>query len=93
MAAAASRLVSSILRDGRIFTVPVRALPEYGVGEVVVFGLPCAIGRDGITRRLVLLQDAEEQGRLEKSAAVLTDCYRSLKYTAAQAVPARSAPF
>jgi len=26
----------------------VRALPEYGVGEVV-FGLPCAIGRDGIT--------------------------------------------
>lgn len=79
-AAAANRLVSSILRDdGRIFTLSVRALAEYGVGEEVVLGLPCAIGRDGITRRLVLLRDAEEQERLEKSAAVLTDAYRSLK--------------
>ena len=80
MAAAANRLVSSILRDdGRIFTVSVRAVPEYDVGEEVVLGLPCAIGRDGITRRLLLLRNAEEQARLEKSAAVLTDSYRSLK--------------
>ena len=80
VAAAANRLVSSILRDdGRIFTLSVRALAEYGVGEEVVLGLPCAIGRDGITRRLVLLRDAQEQERLEKSAAVLTDAYRSLK--------------
>jgi hypothetical protein len=41
MAGAADRLVSSILRDdGRIFTAS---------GEEVVLGLPCAIGRDGIT--------------------------------------------
>ena len=48
-------------------------------GRGSVARLPCAIGRDGITRRLVLLRDAQEQERLEKSAAVLTDAYRSLK--------------
>jgi L-lactate dehydrogenase len=79
VAAAASRLVASILRDdGRIFTVSAPALPDYGVGEEVVFGLPCAIGRAGITRWLVLQRDAGEQRLLEKSAAVLTTACRSL---------------
>jgi L-lactate dehydrogenase len=73
VAAAACRLVAAILRDeGRIFTVSARALPDYGIGGDVVLGLPCAIGRGGITRRLVLSLNTEERQQLEKSAAVLT---------------------
>ena len=68
-----------LLRDeGRIFTVSARTLPDYGIGGDVVLGLPCAIGRSGITRQLVLSLNPEERQKLEKSAAVLTTGHRSL---------------
>src|SRR5262249_11671182 len=78
-AAAACRLVRSILGDdGRIFTVSARAAHGYGVGERVVLGVPCALGRDGIVRQLVLRRSDEEQRLLEKSAAVLEAAYCSI---------------
>jgi L-lactate dehydrogenase len=72
IAAAVYRISASILRDeGKIFTVSARALPDYGIGSEIALGLPCAIGRKGVARRLLLQLNAEEQGRLEKSAMVL----------------------
>jgi L-lactate dehydrogenase len=69
IAAAVCRISASILRkEGRIFTVSARALPEYGIGTEVALGLPCTIARKGVARRLLLQLDAEEHGRLEKSA-------------------------
>ena len=51
---------------------------SYGIGTEVALGLPCTIGRKGVARRLLLQLDAEEHGRLEKSAMVLAMSYRSL---------------
>jgi L-lactate dehydrogenase len=79
IAAAVYRISASILRDeGKIFTVSARALPDYGIGSEIALGLPRAIGRKGVARRLLLQLNAEEQGRLEKSAMVLATAYRSL---------------
>jgi L-lactate dehydrogenase len=79
VAAAVCRLVESIRRDEqRTYTVSTRALPEYGIGEDLVLGLPCTIGRGGISRRLVLGRDAAERRLLERSAAVLAAAYASL---------------
>jgi L-lactate dehydrogenase len=68
-----------VLRDeGRIFPVSTRALADYGVGEEVVLGLPCVIGRGGIVRRLPLALDAEETAALARSAAILNASYKRL---------------
>jgi L-lactate dehydrogenase len=79
IAAAASRILESVLRDQRrIFTVSARALPEYGIGERVVLGLPSVVGRQGVVSRLPLALDAAEQRLLERSAAVVEAAYERL---------------
>lgn len=78
IAVAASRIVECVLRDQRrIYTVSARALAEYGVGEEVVLGLPCVIGREGVMRRLALALDPAEREMLARSAAVLDTAHRS----------------
>jgi L-lactate dehydrogenase len=79
IAAVVCRLVEAVLGDQRrIFSVSTRALVDYGVGEEVVLGLPCVIGRGGIVRRLPLALDAEERALLERSAAILNAAYEPL---------------
>jgi L-lactate dehydrogenase len=86
IAAAVARIVESVLRDQRrIFTVSVRALPEYGVGERVVLGLPCVVGRQGVVSRLPLALDAAERRLLARSAAVVEAAYERLPSTGVRA--------
>ena len=87
IAAVVCRLVEAVLRnERRIFTASTRALPEYHIGEHVVLGLPCVLGRDGIMQRLPLTLDAEEQRLLARSAAILEGAYESL----ARSIPAQA---
>jgi L-lactate dehydrogenase len=79
IAAVVCRLVQAVFRDERrIFSVSTRALADYGLGEEVVLGLPCVIGRAGIVRRLPLALDADEKALLERSAAILNAAYEPL---------------
>ena len=79
IATVVAQLVEAILRDEKqIFTVSVKADPGYGVGNEVVLGLPCIIGKQGIERVLLLSRNAEEQRLLEESAAKLNQTYDSL---------------
>ena len=74
-----AQLVEAILRDEKqIFPVSVRADSRYGVGDQVVLGLPCIIGKQGIERQLVLPRNTEEQRLLEESASQLDEAYNSL---------------
>jgi L-lactate dehydrogenase len=79
IAAAVSRIVECVLRDQRrIYTVSVRALPEFGIGEEVVLGLPSVVGRQGIVSRLPVELDATELGQLQRSAAIVDAAYQKL---------------
>lgn len=79
IATVVAQLVDCILRDEKkIFTVSVRAEPGYGVGNEVVFGLPCIIGQQGIERKLLLPRNDQEQHLLEESATKLNEAYDSL---------------
>jgi L-lactate dehydrogenase len=79
IATSVAQLVDAILRDEkRMFTVSVKASPTYGVGDEVVLGLPCIIGKDGIECRLVLPRNTVEQHLLEVSAAKLNHAYQLL---------------
>ena len=79
IATSVAQLVDAILRDEkRMFTVSVRADPTYRVGNEVVLGLPCIIGKQGIESRLVLPRTAIEQHLLEVSAAKLNHAYQLL---------------
>jgi len=79
IAAVVCRLVQAVLRnERRILTVSTRALPDYEIGEHVVLGLPCVVGRNGIVQRLPLKLDAEEQRLLARSAAILDQAYERL---------------
>jgi L-lactate dehydrogenase len=60
-----------------VFSVSVRAPAAYGIGTDVVLGLPSVVGKDGVARTLVLPMNAEERGRLARSAAVLASAYRA----------------
>jgi L-lactate dehydrogenase len=79
IAAAVNRIVECVLRDQRgILTVSTRALPEYGIGEEAVMGLPSIVGRDGVLSRLPLALDEREQQMLRRSAAILDEVYRQV---------------
>jgi L-lactate dehydrogenase len=79
IATSVAQLVDAILRDEkRMFTVSVKADPIYRVGDQVVLGLPCIIGKHGIESRLVLPRNAVEQHLLEVSAAKLNHAYQLL---------------
>lgn len=79
IAISVAQLVDAILRDERrMFTVSVKADPAYGVGNEVVMGLPCIVGKYGIESRLVLPRNEIEQHLLETSAAKLNDAYQLL---------------
>jgi L-lactate dehydrogenase len=79
VAAAVNRIVECVLRDQRgILTVSTRALPEYGIGEDAVMGLPCVVGREGVLSRLPLALNDREQQMLRRSAAILDEVYRQL---------------
>jgi L-lactate dehydrogenase len=76
---AVCQLIDTILRDEKqIFPVSVRADSSYGVGNEVVFGLPCIVSSIGIERQLVLPRNADEQRLLEESATQLNLAYNSL---------------
>ncbi len=55
-----------------------KAAPAYGVGDEVVLGLPCIIGKHGIESCLLLPRNAVEQHLLEVSAAKLNHAYQLL---------------
>lgn len=75
----AVQLVDTILRDEkRVFTVSVRADAEYKIGDEVVLGLPCIIGKKGIERKLHIPLSEEEQRALEHSAEELNKAYESV---------------
>ncbi len=79
VATVVAQLVDAILRDEkRMFTVSARVDPAYGVGDEVVLGLPCLIGRNGIESCLVLPRTKAEQRLLEASATKLHDAYKTL---------------
>ena len=79
IATVVAQLVEAILRDEKqIFPVSVRADSRYGVGDQVVLGLPCIIGKQGIERQLVLPRSPEEQRQLAESASILNEAYKSL---------------
>src|SRR5207237_1443110 len=79
IAAAVNRIVECVLRDQRgILTVSTRALPEYGIGEEAVMGLPCILGREGVLSRLRLALDDREEQMLRQSATILDEVYRQL---------------
>lgn len=61
-----------------MFTVSARVDPAYGVGNEVVLGLPCLIGRHGIESCLVLPRTEAEQRLLEASATKLHDCQKQI---------------
>jgi L-lactate dehydrogenase len=78
VAVAVARIVRAIVRDEkRIFMVSAQAAKEYGIGPAVL-SLPCVIGGAGVDRQLLLPMSEEEQLRLQRSAAVLDQAYRSL---------------
>lgn len=80
VATVAAQLVEAILQDEKqIFPVSVRADAGYGVGNDVVLGLPCIIGRQGVERQLLLPRNADEQRLLEESATKLSEAYNSCK--------------
>ena len=86
VATVVAQLVNAILRDEkRIFTVSVRADSHYGVGNDVVLGLPCIIGKQGIESQLLLPRNELEQRLLEASAAKLDSVY-SLQKTRDQSM-------
>lgn len=79
IATVVAQLVEAILRDEKqIFPVSVRADSRYGIGDQVVLGLPCIIGKQGIERQLVLPRNLEEQRLLKESASQLSEAYNSL---------------
>ena len=79
IATVVAQLVEAILRDEKqIFPVSVRADSRYGIGDQVVLGLPCIIGKQGIERQIVLPRNTEEQRLLEESASHLDEAYNSL---------------
>jgi len=79
VATAVIQIVDSILRnEKKIYTVSVTADPKYGIGNDVVLGLPCIIGKQGIERQLVLPLSPEEQRLLERSAAKLEKAHETL---------------
>jgi L-lactate dehydrogenase len=79
VAAAVARIVRAVTHDEKaIFMVSVPAAKEYGIGPVVL-GLPCVIGAAGVDRQLLLTMSAEEHRKLQHSAAILDQAYRSLK--------------
>lgn len=80
IAAVVAQLVDTILRDEkRIFTVSARANSGYGIGNEVVLGLPCIIGKQGVEYQLMLSRNPHEQSLLEKSAEQLNQAYNSLR--------------
>jgi L-lactate dehydrogenase len=79
IATSVAQVVDAILRnEKRMFTISVKADPAYGVGDEVVLGLPCIIGKHGIECRLVVPRNAVEQHLLEVSAAKLNHAYHLL---------------
>lgn len=75
----AAQLVDTVLRDEKkVFTVSVKANSEYKIGEEVVLGLPCIIGKKGIERKLHIPLSEEEQRALAHSAEELNKAYESL---------------
>ncbi|BAZ12908.1 lactate/malate dehydrogenase [Calothrix sp. NIES-4071] len=75
----AAQLVDTVLRDEKkVFTVSVKANAEYKIGEQVVLGLPCIIGKKGIERKLHIPLSQEEQRALEHSAEELNKAYESV---------------
>jgi L-lactate dehydrogenase len=75
----AAQLVGTILRDEKkVFTVSVKANAEYKIGEEVVLGLPCIIGKKGIERKLYIPLSEEEQRALAHSAEELNKAYDSV---------------
>lgn len=78
VATVVAQLIDAILRDEhRMFTVSTKADLTYGLGDKVVLGLPCIIGRHGIERCLVLPRNEVEQTQLEASATKLQEVYQA----------------
>jgi L-lactate dehydrogenase len=75
----AAQLVDTVLRDEKkVFTVSVKADAEYKIGDEVVLGLPCIIGKKGIERKLYIPLNQEEKSALVHSAEELNKAYESV---------------
>jgi L-lactate dehydrogenase len=75
---ALARIVQVILNDRRaILSVCTPAAEAAGVADVTI-SLPRLVGGDGILDTFPLTLDAEEQGLLHKSAAIVADAIHSL---------------
>lgn len=75
----AAQLVDTVLRDEKkIYTVSVKANSEYKIGDEVILGLPCIIGKKGIERKLYIPLNQEEQRALVHSAEELNKAYESV---------------
>lgn len=75
---ALTRIVGTILQDQRsVLTVSTLLEGEYGLNDVCL-GIPCVVGKEGIIQVIEANLTAEEQSRLENSAAILAGALAGL---------------
>jgi len=73
-------MVEAILHDSnRVLPCSVLLKGEYGLDDVVV-GVPCKIGEGGLKQILELRLTPEEDAALKRSAAVVKENIRALKF-------------
>ena len=73
------RIVKAIFQnENSVLTVSSLMSGEYGLNDVFV-GNPCIINREGVSSILELSLEREEFKKLRDSAALLCECYNSIK--------------
>lgn len=78
VAMAVKRICEVIIRDEKSI-LPVSTLlhGEHGMDDVVL-SMPCVVGKDGISTRVPIKLDAEEEAKLQESARVLKEIFAGL---------------
>lgn len=80
VAVAVAKIIQSIIKDEKkIFSVCVEANEHYNFTKGLVLSLPCILGAQGVSHRLVLSYNEEEKEKLKMSAKSLDEAYRSIK--------------
>jgi L-lactate dehydrogenase len=75
---ALTRIVGTILQDQRsVLTVSTLLEGEYGISDVCL-GIPCVVGKDGVSQVIEAELTLEEHDLLQKSAATLKDTLKEL---------------
>jgi L-lactate dehydrogenase len=75
---ALTRIVGTILQDQRsVLTVSTLLEGEYGISDVCL-GIPCVVGKDGVSQVIEAELTPEERDLLQKSAATLKDTLKEL---------------